>query len=110
MNKSTIIGKLEVLDLGWDKMSWTNAMQLAEELGRGYRLPNAYELRRIYPNLAKTEHHWTTDEHWLEKHIAYSQDPTYHKPWEENKQNLISVIMVRDLSDEVVLELLFDSF
>jgi hypothetical protein len=110
MNGSIIIGKLEVLDLGWDKMSWVDAMKLAEELGRGYRLPCPSELRKLYPNLAKTDYHWTDYEHWLEKHIAYSQHPMYHKPEEDNKENLISVILVRDISDDVILELLFDSF
>ena len=107
---STVIEKLEVLDLGWDKMSWTDAMNLVEELGKGYRLPSPSELRKIYPSLTKTECHWTSNEHWIEKHIAYSQDPTYHKPEEDNKKNLISVIMVRDLSDEAVHELLFNDF
>lgn len=111
MNESTVIEKLEVVDPNWGKVSWTDAMKRIGELGKGYRLPRPSELRNvIYPKLAKTDCHWTCDEHWTEKHIAYSQDPTYHKPEEDNKQNLIHVIIVRDISDEVIHELLFDSF
>jgi hypothetical protein len=105
---TVIIENLEVLNLRCGKMSWNDAMKLTEELGEDYRLPSGQELRNIIypnsdtiPNLEKTEHHWTCYSDGFQQHIAFSQHPMFHRPEEENKQNLINVVLVRDVTTSV---------